>query len=202
MKQAKIYDFEPARLADIETEMWRAYYDRLVLRLFRLSIQLLREQLALSPVSSIYNAYRLTMAAFVFKRGKVREDYLKALRWLIPFYRHLHARLEALWQPEAVAESELEWWIIHRHDFGPGNTTKLEKALAELCSAVYHLPTDQTAEFAYHRSQAMLISDAGLRAREKDKSFEPDWKAIYQELNTSYTSLRQQLDWARDTILK
>lgn len=38
----RIYDFDPAVLAKMETEMWRAYYDKRVLLLFRLSLKLLQ----------------------------------------------------------------------------------------------------------------------------------------------------------------
>jgi hypothetical protein len=189
MKQARIYDFDPAQLAQIETDMWRAYYDRRPLALFRLSVNLVQEQLAFNLPQAIYNAYRLTRAAFVFKRGKVRQDYLLALPWLVAFYRATQRRLNGQWDPQKVAELELEWWIIHRHDFGPGNMEKLEQAVAELNAALYHLPVAELNDYASHRAQAMLYSDAAVQAREKGLNVPYDAPRIYAELEISYNAL-------------
>ena len=193
----RIYDFEPFQLAQTETAMWRAYYDRRPAALFRLSLQLLREQLAFSSFLALLNSYRLTRAAFVFKRGRRREDYQQALRWLVPFYRSAHRRLAAQWSPQTVAVLELEWWIIHRHDFGPEQTDRLELALAQLCAAVYHLPTPDLTEYARHRVEAILLTDEGVRARERGLPVEPNWLTIRQALENSYAALRDRLDRGR-----
>jgi hypothetical protein len=195
--KARIYDFDPAELADIETEMWRAYYDKRVVALFRLSLRLLREQLGFDHLQTLVGSYRLTVAAFVFKRGKTRADYRKALRWLIPFYRDACERLNGKWSPQKVAELELEWWIIHRHDFGHGNTDKLETALAELCGTLYNLPVAQLTEYAHHRAAAMLISDEGLRRKERGEPGGADWAGIRAELLACFSSLHGKLEAKR-----
>lgn len=198
MKNARIFDFEPDRLARTETAMWQAYYDRRPAKLFSLSVRLLQEQLGFSPAQALFNAYRLTRAAFAFKRGRSRPEYERALRWLVPFYRITHERLNARWNPQEVAESELEWWIIHRHDFEPGQTANLEKALAKLCAMVYHLPEAELADFAYYRAEAMLLTDQGVRAREKGETVTPEWLAIRELLEKSYRSLSDRLRETQD----
>ncbi len=200
MKQTRIYDFDPTQLAATETAMWRAYYDRRVLALFRLSVRLLQEQLTFSLPMALYNAYRLTRAAFVFKRGRGREDYRKALGWLVPFYRSAYRHLDARWNPELVADLELEWWIIHRHDFGPGQTAKLEHSLADLCAALYYIPIEELADYARHRAQAMILSDTLVQAREKGLAVEPDWLAIHTKLELSYTALSNCLKQVRSKV--
>ena len=193
-KQAKIYDFIPAQLAQTETDMWRAYYDRRPWRLFRLSLQLLQEQLAFGLPVALLNGYRMTVAAFVFKRGKQREDYRKALHWLRAFYGSVQKRLSGKWNPHEVAELELEWWIVHRHDFGPNQTAALEKALSELCSMVYHVPEAELEDYAHHRAVAMLISDANNQARAKGLPEAPNWTGVQEELELSYAALNQRLN--------
>lgn len=189
MKTARVFDFEPKRLAHTETAMWQAYYDRRPAKLLGLSVRLLQEQLGFNPAVALYNAYRLTRAAFAFKIGRTRPDYEKALRWLVPFYKTTHRRVKARWNPVEVAESELEWWIIHRHDFQPGQTATLEKALAKLCSLVYHLPEADLAEYAHYRAEAMLLTDEGVRARERGEPVTPQWNIIRDYLEKSYRSL-------------
>jgi heptosyltransferase-2 len=193
LKNTRIFDFEPDRLAHTETAMWQAYYDRQPAKLFRLSVQLLREQLGFSQTQALYNAYRLTMAAFVFKRGRQRLEYERALRWLVPFYRTTRRHLNARWDALEVAQSELEWWIIHRHDFEPGQTVNLEKALTKLCGLLYYLPEADLTEYARYRAEAMLLSDQGVRARESGEPVTPDWAGIQGYLAQSYQALSDRL---------
>ena len=194
MKTARIFDFEPDKLARTETAMWQAYYDRRPAKLFRLSVRLLQEQLGYGRARALYNAYRLTRAAFAFKVGRSRLDYEKALRWLVPFYQETHRLVKARWNPQEVAESELEWWIIHRHDFQPGQTASLEKALAKLCGLVYHLPESELSNYAHYRAEAMLLTDEGVRARENGENFKPQWSAIRAYLEKSYRDLSERLN--------
>ncbi len=194
MKTARIFDFEPVRLAQTETAMWQAYYDRRPAKLFGLSVRLLQEQLGFNPAVALYNAYRLTRAAFAFKLGQSRPEYEKALRWLVPFYQTAHRRVKARWNPQEVAESELEWWIIHRHDFQPGQTANLEKALAKLCSLVYHLPEADLVGYARYRAEAMLFTDEDVRARERGETVTPHWNVIRDNLEKSYQALSDRLN--------
>lgn len=193
MKTARIFDFKPERLAQTETAMWQAYYDRQPARLFNLSVRLLQEQLGFSKSQALFNAYRLTRAAFAFKRGRTHPEYEQALRWLVPFYHATHRRLKARWSPQAVAESELEWWIIHRHDFEPGQTANLEKALSKLCAQLYQLPEAGLTEYAHWRAEAMLLTDLGIRARERGEPVTPDWAAVEACLEKSYRALSDRL---------
>ncbi len=199
-RRARIYDFEPLQVAATETAMWEAYYDRRPLKLFRLSLQLLREQMAFGPPSGLLNGYRLTKAAFVFKRGRERADYNKALPWLRAFYRSLHNRVNGQWDPVAVAALELEWWIIHRHDFGPGQTSKLEKSLCLLCATLYHVPENELDKYAEHRAIAMLLTDAGNQARVPGEPGGPDWPQIQTHLEKSYAALSDCLKQQAPTL--
>lgn len=191
--QSRIYDFEPQALAQLETAMWRAYYDKRVLALFKLSLHMLQEQLGFSLPQALVGAYRLTAAAFVFKRGKKRADYVKALRWLVPFYKKAQQVHNGQWQAEEVARLELEWWIIHRHEFGPGNTAKLESGLAQLASQLYHIPVRNLQNYGEYRAQAMLISDGINQRKNNGEVFEPNWKGIETALYQSFSSLSQQI---------
>lgn len=194
MKPARIFDFEPARLARTETAMWQAYYDRRPALLFGLGVRLLQEQLGYNPAQALFNAYRLTRAAWAFKVGRSRPEYEKALHWLVPFYTATHRRVRARWNPQEVAESELEWWIVHRHDFQPGQTANLEEALAKLCGMVYHVPESELGDYAHYRAEAMLLTDEGVRARERGEHIAPEWSAVRDFLEKSYQALSDRLN--------
>lgn len=191
--QSRIYDFEAQALAQLETAMWRAYYDKRVVALFKLSLHMLQEQLGFNLAQALVGAYRLTAAAFVFKRGRKRADYEKALRWLVPFYRKAQQVHNGQWQPEEVARLELEWWIIHRHEFGLGNTSRLETSLAQLAGQLYHIPAKNLQKYGEHRAQAMLISDEINQRKSRGEVFEPNWKSIESALYQAFSSLSQQI---------
>src|SRR6185369_3443650 len=71
--------FDPDEVARLETAMWRSYYEKQRLQLFNQLSELLRTQYHMPLVRSKEVAYYAANAAFVFKSGKQRADYEKAL---------------------------------------------------------------------------------------------------------------------------
>src|SRR5207302_4023233 len=82
-------EFDADEVARLETAMWRSYYEKHRLRLFSQAAELLRTQYHMPPVRSNLVAYYAAKAAFVFKDGKERADYEKALPDLVKFYAAL-----------------------------------------------------------------------------------------------------------------
>src|SRR5438874_13272873 len=78
-------EFDPDEVARLETAMWRSYYEKQRLRLFNQLSELLRTQYHMPLVRSNTTAYYAANAAFVFKQGKQRADYEKALPDLVKF---------------------------------------------------------------------------------------------------------------------
>ena len=72
-------EFDPDEVSRLETAMWRSYYDKQRLRLFNELSELLRTQYHMPLIRSNSTAYDAANAAFVFKQGKQRADYEKAL---------------------------------------------------------------------------------------------------------------------------
>src|SRR2546429_4854496 len=79
-------DFDADEVAHLETAMWRSYYDKQQVRLFNQLAELLRTQYNMPLIRSNRVAYHAAKAAFVFKAGKQRADYEKALPYLVNFY--------------------------------------------------------------------------------------------------------------------
>src|SRR5215210_9282979 len=74
-----IRDFDADEVARLDTAMWRSYYARERLKLFGQMGELLRTQYRLPFWRSNALAYRAARAAFVFKDGRGRADYERAL---------------------------------------------------------------------------------------------------------------------------
>src|SRR5436305_10023144 len=101
-------EFDPDEVARLETAMWRSYYEKQRMRLFNQMTELLRSQYHMTPVKSNLVAYYAANAAFVFKEGKERSDYEKALPDLIKFYSAVRKMSDIPFDVDRAAQLELE----------------------------------------------------------------------------------------------
>lgn len=186
-RRTSLRQFDAVAIAQLETVMWRSYYDKERLALFTQLAGLLRRQFRMPLVRSYVTAYHAARAAFVFKAGQQRSDYEKALPNLVSYYGAINAMSDQPFDVTRVARLELEWWIVHRqraqHQGGD-----LDKALAELQAAIYHLPAERFAEHARLRTEAMDIRD---QKAEQGGVSEADWQRIGELLKGSWQSLHQ-----------
>jgi len=178
-------EFDPNEVAKLETPMWRSYYDKERLKLFNQMAELLRTQYGMPLATSNAVAYQAAKAAFVFKDGKKREDYEKALPNLVKFYQAIHDGADIDFDVQKAAKLELEWWIIHRqrNKYQPAD---LDRALAELPAELYRVPADRLMEHARLREEAMTIRD---KKAEEGGVTEADWAKINELLRASWQSL-------------
>jgi len=184
-RTAKMREFDPDEVARLETAMWRSYYEKQQVRLFKQLTELLRTQYHMPLVRSNQVAYYAANAAFVFKQGRERKDYEKALPDLIKFYAEIRKLSDIPFDVDRVARLELEWWIIHRQraEHKPGD---LEKALAELQAEIYRVPLERMMEHGRLRAEAMTIRD---NKAEAGGVSEEDWARINELLKESWRSL-------------
>lgn len=184
-RSSKMRGFDPNEVARLETAMWRSYYDKQQLRLYNQMTELLRSQYNLPFIRSNTVAYQAARAAFVFKGGHNRQEYEKALPYLVSFYTALRKVSDIPFDVDRAARLELEWWIVHRErdKHAPGD---LESALAALSSELYQMPAEQFAEHARLRAEAMTIRD---KKAEAGSVTEADWAKIDELLHASWRSL-------------
>jgi hypothetical protein len=177
--------FDPNEVARLETAMWRSYYDKEQMQLFTQLAERMRTQYHMPLVRSHAVAYHAARAAFVFKDGRRRADYERALLNLVNFYAAIRRVSDSPFEVERAAKLELEWWIVHRERarHAPGD---LERALAELPAEVYRVPAATLAEQARLRAEAMIIRDTKA---EGGGVTEADWAKIHELLRASWQSL-------------
>jgi hypothetical protein len=184
-RTAHLREFDPDEVARLETAMWRSYYEKQRLRLFNQLSELLRSQYNMPLVRSNQVAYYAADAAFVFKKGKQRSDYEKALPELVKFYQAIRKMSDIPFDPDRAARLELEWWIIHRERerHPPGD---LDRALAELQAEIYKIPVERLLEHGRLRAEAMTIRDTKAAA---GGVTEADRAKIDELLHASWRSL-------------
>ncbi len=186
-RTAHLREFDPDEVARLETAMWRSYYERQRLRLFNELSELLRTQYNMPLIRSNRVAYYAANGAFVFKKGKQRSDYEKALPDLVKFYQEIRRMSDLPFNVDRAARLELEWWIIHRErpKHSPGD---LDHALAELQAEIYQVPIERLMDHGRLRAEAMIIRDTKAEA---GGVTEADWSRINELLRQSWRSLSQ-----------
>jgi hypothetical protein len=182
--------FDPVAVGQLDTAMWRSYYERRPVRLFEQMIALLRTQYGMQPLKAIANAYRAAHAAFVFKDGRSRADYEKALPDLEAYYQDVDALSSRRFNAHRAAMLELEWWIVHRQQ-----PAGLADALAALQAEIYGVPAERFAEHARLRAQAMDLRDGKGAA-----ITEADWQRIGGMLAMSWNALYVAVHEANGTL--
>lgn len=188
--KTNIRQFDPSTIARMDTDMWRSYYDRKAWKLFFQLSSLMRQQFRAPFWRSQVIAFRAAKAAFVFKKGKERSDYEKALPDLQKYYTAIHRMSTTDFDAKEAARLELEWWIVHRqraqHEGG-----ELEKALAASAAVMYQINSEQLKDYAKFRADAMDIRDA---EQEKDGVSEQEWNEIADLLQNCWKSLHDAVN--------
>jgi len=177
--------FDPGEVARLDTIMWRSYYDKQRLALFRQAAELLRTQYGMRPIRSYVVAAYAAKSAFDFKGGTNRAEYERALPDLVRFFESIKRDGDIDFDVREAARLELEWWIVHRQrdDHPPGD---LARALAEAAAAVYGVPPADCLRYGQLRAEAMEIRDSKAEA---GGVTEDDWNRIGGLLDESWRSL-------------
>ncbi len=185
-----IRQFDPAAIAQKDTEMWRSYYDRKPMKLFFQLASLMRQQFNAPFWRSHVIAFYAAKGAFVFKKGKERADYEKALPALEKYYTFIQNMSTTDFDIKEAARLELEWWIVHRqraqHQGGD-----LEKVLAESAAVMYKIDAERLMTYAKYRANAMEIRDS---EQEKDGVSEAEWNQIATLLNQCWNALHLEVN--------
>src|SRR6266498_2624074 len=91
-------DFNPARLADLELRMWKAYYGNERAQLFGLLVTMLHEQYRYSWATATREAFHLARAAATF--GDLKDHYEVVLPDLEAGYAMTKSWLGAGFDPQ------------------------------------------------------------------------------------------------------
>jgi len=170
--------FEPARLADLEVRMWQAYYAKERTRLFALLLTMLHEQYHYSWAVAAVEGFHLARAAATF--GDLREHYDVVLPDLEAAYARARSWTDAGFDPRAVADAELAWWVARRTP-GANDPEQVGALIAQEYALLYETTPQNVADAALLRARAAALRDAHAAG--------PDWDTIHRLLRASYDEL-------------
>ena len=180
-------DFDPDRLAGLETAMWKAYYRRQPARLVGYLVKAIREQARVSWPRTLAASLFWTKAAAQFAGST--GDYDRFAPDIARGYRllGLPTRVDA----GEVARRELRWWVVRR-EIGLAAGAAAGDAITRLYAAIYELPEAAVAEAGRLRGEAAEIRDRGATddpdgPRGRGSAY---WPTVARLLRESYRSLK------------
>lgn len=183
-------DFDPDRLAALETGMWKAYYRRQPARLFGLLVKGLHEQAHASWPRALASSIFLTKAAVGFARSS--GDYERFGPTIARGYRILGLPDDV--DLDAVASNELRWWVVRR-EIGLAAGAAAGDAITATYAALYRIPPGRVEEAGRLRGLAAEVRDRGA-AEDPAGGAGPGtayWPEVARLLRDSYRSLHAAL---------
>ncbi len=172
---------DPVKVAAAETNMWRAYYSRNLIKLRIELISLLRGQFGFSYVEAMDVGKHLSSAAMTFEstKGNYKQTVLPDL---VLAYSQLKNKLVADFDPEEAARAELDWWVARRTP-GKDSPEVVGRLIAHLYAVVFGGNRSIFEKAGLLRAQA-----AHLRDR---RGALCDWGKVEILLLKSYQALQE-----------
>jgi len=170
--------FDPDRSAELEVDMWKAYYAKENRRLFLDLVTLTHEQYRYPWGKAVRAGFYLGRAAATF--GNLRADYEQVLPDLQRAYTIARDWTSAGFDPNAVARAELAWWVARRIP-GQNSPEQVGGLIADENALLYEVPRDRVLEASVLRATAGRLRDEGGE--------HADWPEVSRLLVQSYRSL-------------
>jgi hypothetical protein len=170
--------FDADRMADLEMDMWQAYYERENVRLFHGLMTMLHEQYRYSWARAGRAGFYFARAARTF--GDAHDHYERALPDLERAYGMARDWTSASFDPAAVARAELAWWVARRVP-GQDSPEQVGALIAAENALLFNVPAERVLNASTLRAQAgRLRDDGGEHA---------DWTTVSDLLHQSYRTL-------------
>ncbi|MFO1501465.1 MAG: hypothetical protein U1G07_24265 [Verrucomicrobiota bacterium] len=185
-RQANLRAFEPERVGKMETAMWRQYYEKRYLPLFRNLYAVSRVQYGFSPWDSLRLAWYAARAARQFQPTRSRPEAEQVVPLLERYYGIMRDASLEKFDSAKAARLELEWWQMRREEATP---EQYGNVIAQVLAELYHSQSPGLTQSAVRRAEMMQLRDkksaSGLE--------EGDWSQIEDGLVQSYRLLKAEV---------
>jgi hypothetical protein len=184
--------FDPDRVAYLEVEGLKAYYEHEWLRCFQMIIALMHEQFGFSWLHSAQAAYYVTRASIAWAPRD--NDRRATHRYIRKFYRLAAKHGKGYgFEPNSTGDLEYRYWVLHRIR---GNNPESDpepyhQSLARLHSAIFGISVEQARPSAVYRAQATDAIDHVTGKRSTD--IPADWLEAEDRLRAAYRSIAELL---------
>lgn len=178
--------FNPDKIAELDLNMWQAYYNHNFFKLFILLLRLNHESFGLDYLRTLQASYYSAFAAINFRLNKGKEDSKTIIKKLEKFFKIISDNNIDKFDYKKVAELEFGWWMIDRYP--KLYQTSREEGLARAMATIYSIDYLKLTEYANYRAQAMVLQDEAEATNQ-----EANWKKIGSLLKQSFNSLYQSV---------
>jgi hypothetical protein len=180
----------PERIAQIEANGWRAYYEHKWFKMLRLIAALAQEEFHIPFPMSLLAAYYTTRASVAWV--PVDHDLRKVLSYLTKFYRIAQHYSGLNFDVEHVADLELQYFDVHRRCAGLEDKSEFIQTMVDLHSAIFGITTEQARESAELRVLAGNTVD--LITSKTSTDVAADWAKLEEYLRQCYSSIQHELE--------
>lgn len=168
--------FNATALAQSETRMWKAYYDRDLLRLRGELRRMLHEQFGLSRYRTWQVSARLATASLNFARSGDAQA-AEVLRDITEAYRGIQAATGLDFDPAEAARAELAWWVARRTP-GENRPDQVGARIEALYAILYGHTNALIAQAALLRAEAAHLRDTTSNWPEVERLLEQSYRAL------------------------
>jgi hypothetical protein len=181
-RHADLRQFDAAAMGRLESSMWRDYYEKRYVDLFRDLYGVSRNEYGFSPLDSVEIAIAAARAAKTFQPSTSRAEAEAALPYLNSYFSMLSEAAKAPIEVEDAARTELAWWQARREAVPPEQYGAI---IARVATLMYGVDGEDVRRFGTLRAEAMAYRDA------RDANInEADWILITKRLELAYGLLK------------
>ena len=166
--------FDPARIGELEVEVWRLAQQKNRRDLFFTLYRIAEGQYRLPPIAAISNAWHTSDAILTFERGADRADQERAIEPLQRALVILNEQTDAQLDVEVVTRLELFAWMLSDDKSKHG---QLVSAIAEKKALSYRLSAGECGPAAEEFAKARRLAREG-RWNEAVKANTGGWKRL------------------------
>jgi hypothetical protein len=184
------FRLNPERIAELEADGWRAYYDRDWFKLMRLMVLLNQEQFHIPFPLSVVAAIHVARGSAAWAPADHDLDVVRS--HFVRFYRMARRWSGLDIDPREAARLEVDYWVWHRELVGKPDKEPFIQSMTRLHSHLFNLPEARMRDSAEWRVKANNTVD--LITSKESKEPEKDWARLEDELRHCYRSIQAELD--------
>jgi hypothetical protein len=183
-RQADMEQFDPAEMGQLESDMWRHYYEKSYVRLGADLFLASHGQYGFSPWDSVRMAWHAAKAARLTQPSQPRaQAFAVGIPPLVKYYEVIQKATGSPWKPEEMAPLELEWWVMRREK---ATWPQYGETISQLTAMTYQIPIERVREACLLRAEMMDYRDQRRNGGMKPE----DWEHISKELGISWQMLK------------
>lgn len=170
--------FDPVIVGELESAMWRSYYEGRWWGLTSQTLKLASSQFGYSWWDSVRMSWFAASAARYFRHD---AHDARSIPLLTKYYSIIRSGLHGSFEPASAAGLELRWWQQRREH---ASSSEIAATLSELTAVVFDAPASAFEAASLQRVEAMEYRDA----RRDRKMSDEDWQEISRQLGVAYQS--------------